>query len=115
MRRYTQRLDGFVSAQASLGGGELTTKTISFDGTLLKINYSTSAAGNILVEVQDGKGRAIEGFELANSATMFGDDIGEKVTWNGSPDISKIAGKPIKLRFAMRDADLFSFRFQNAM
>ena len=111
MRRYTQRLDGFVSAQATLSGGELTSKTISFEGKCLEINYSTSAAGSILTEIQDGNGRAIEGFDLANSATLFGDSVSQKVTWTGNPNLSKIEGKPIKLRFVMKDADLFSFRF----
>ena len=111
MRRYTQRLDGFVSAQATLNGGVLTSKTISFEGKCLKINYSTSAAGSILTEIQDRNGRAIEGFELTNSVELFGDSVSQKVTWAGNPNLSKIEGKPIKLKFAMKDADLFSFKF----
>ena len=113
MRRYTQRLDGFVSTQAPLSGGELTTKTLTFEGAQLVINYSTSAAGSIRTELQDGDGRAIEGLGLADSVELFGDEVEEVVTWKGGGELSHLAGKPVRVRFAMSDADLFSFRFRS--
>ncbi|MEZ6071548.1 MAG: hypothetical protein R3C10_15100 [Pirellulales bacterium] len=42
LRRYTLRLDGFVSAQAKLAGGELVTKPLTFTGNRLSLNYATS-------------------------------------------------------------------------
>ena len=46
LRRYTLRLDGFVSANAPLRGGELITRPFTFAGTELSLNYATSAAGS---------------------------------------------------------------------
>ena len=112
IRRYTQRLDGFVSAQAPLSGGELTTKPLTFEGAQLVINYATSAAGSIRVELQDGEGRPIEGLGLANSTELFGDEVEEAVTWKGGGDLGPVAGRPARLRFVMSDADLYSFRFR---
>jgi len=33
------------------------------------------------------------------------------VTWQTDADLSKIAGQPVRIRFALREADLFSLRF----
>ena len=112
MRRYTQRLDGFVSAQAPLSGGELTTKTLTFEGAQLVINYATSAAGSVKVELQDADGRAIEGLSMEDSTELFGDEIEEVVSWKGGWDLSRLAGKPVRLRFTISDADLYSFKFR---
>ena len=113
MRRYTQRLDGFVSAKAALSGGELTTKTLTFEGAQLVINYSTSAAGSIRVELQDGDGRVIEGLGIADSVELFGDEVEDVVSWKCGWELSRFGGKPVRLRFVMSDADLCSFRFRN--
>lgn len=113
MRRYSQRLDGFVSIQAPLRGGELTTKSFVFEGTQLVINYATSAAGSIRVELQDSDGRTIEGLSIADSVELYGDDVEEIVSWKGDWNLSRFMGKPIRLRFMINDADLYSFRFRN--
>ena len=52
LRRYSLRLDGFASAQADYAGGELVTKPLVFQGRALSINFATSAAGGIRVELQ---------------------------------------------------------------
>ena len=53
LRRYTLRIDGFVSLHAPLVGGELVTKPLMFTGGRLLLNVSTSAAGAVRVEMQD--------------------------------------------------------------
>ena len=50
------RTDGFVSIQASYRGGELITKPLVFAGENLILNYTTSAAGSIRLEIQDAQG-----------------------------------------------------------
>jgi len=44
---------------------------------------------------------------------LFVDEIEKVVTWNGVSDLSSLAGKPIQVRFLMKDADLFSLGFMN--
>ena len=112
MRRFTLRIDGFVSVQSPLKGGELVTKPLVFEGKELVINFSTSAAGSVRVEIQNAGGEAIEGFALADSAEIYGDEIERVVTWKGGSDVSKLSGKPIRLRFSIKDADLYSLRFR---
>jgi hypothetical protein len=36
------------------------------------------------------------------------------VAWRGKGDVSALAGKPVRLRFAMRDAKLHAFQFSGA-
>jgi hypothetical protein len=111
-RRYTLRIDGFVSAQAPLSGGELLTKPLVFQGKELVMNFSTSAAGSVQVEMRDVEGSPIPGFALCDSGEIFGDRIERIVTWDGASNVSKLSGKPIRLRFVLKDADLYSIRFR---
>ena len=111
-RRYTLRIDGFVSVQAPLAGGELVTKPLRFAGDVLGMNFSTSAAGSIRVELQNLDGTPVEGFALEDSDEIFGDALGQEVLWNGSSDLSQLKGKPVRLRFVLKDADLYAIRFK---
>ncbi len=112
IQRMTLRLDGFASLNAPYEGGELLTKPLKFEGSQLEINYSTSAAGSLAVEIQDEKGQPMEGFALKECSEIVGDEIGRIVSWNGGDDVGSLAGKSVRLRFLMKDADLYSLRFR---
>ncbi|NLF08612.1 MAG: glycoside hydrolase family 43 protein [Pirellulaceae bacterium] len=114
LRRYTMRIDGFVALNAPLKGGDVVTKPIIFAGNSLSLNFSTSAAGSIHVEIQDASGKPISGYSLADCHEVFGDSLYRVVAWKTGSDLSKLAGRPIRLRFTMKDADLFSFQFSDA-
>ncbi|MCB1091051.1 MAG: hypothetical protein KDL87_05950, partial [Verrucomicrobiae bacterium] len=114
LRRYALRLDGFVSANAPLSGGELITKPIRFSGKRLALNFSSSAAGGIRVEIQDESGKPLPGFALDDCPEVFGDSLERTVAWKSGADLSAFAGKTVRLRFALRDADLFAYRFAEA-
>ncbi len=111
LRRYALRLDGFVSVNAPVGGGELVTRPLVFEGARLLLNFSSSAAGGIQVEIQDASGQALPGFSLADCPTAFGDAVERPAAWTRGDDLSRLAGRPVRLRFALRDADLFAFSF----
>jgi hypothetical protein len=111
LRRYSLRLDGFASVNAPFSGGELVTKVLTFTGGQLVINYATSSIGSVRVEVQDEAGRPLPGYALADADEIVGDEIARTVTWRGAADVSALAGRPVRLRFVMKDADLYSLRF----
>jgi len=113
---YTLRTDGFISVHAGFEEGEFVTKPFTFSGKELEINYSTSAAGMMRVEIQDAETRkAIHGFSLEDSRKIWGDEIARIVKWGegdqGNSDVSSLAGKPVRLRFVMNEADLFAIKF----
>lgn len=116
LRRYTLRLDGFVSVNAPLTGGAFITRPFKFEGNQLSINFSTSAYGSIKVEIQDSKGKPIPGFALKDCPEIFGDAIDRPVFWNNrsdadSSEVGSLAGKVVRLRVEIKDGDLYSFHF----
>ncbi|HPT99779.1 MAG TPA: hypothetical protein PLU39_18100, partial [Armatimonadota bacterium] len=111
LRRATLRVDGFASVRAGYAEGEVVTRPLLFSGGRLAINYATSAAGNVQVELQDEAGRAIPGFTLGECPEIYGDELERLVRWNGTSDVSALAGKKVRLRVRLKDADLYAFRF----
>ena len=111
IRRYTIRPDGFVSVQAPYAGGEFLTKPLIFAGQELSINYATSAVGSIRVGIESEDGQPIEGFSLKDCPEMIGDRLDHRVRWKQGTDLGALTGKPIRLRFLMRDCDLYSLQF----
>ena len=107
LRRGTLHLDG------GYYGGEAVTHPLLFSGSELVINFATSAAGSVRVEIQDEAGAAIPGFTLDECAELYGDAIEERVTWQGGASLSALAGRPVRLRIVLHDADLYSLCFQN--
>lgn len=129
VRRATIRPDGFASVHAPWEGGEFTTKPFTFEGRELEINYSTSVAGSIRVELLDADGKPIPGYRAAECYEIYGDEIERTVVWKkGHSDVLDeqhreipyspadvglvVAGKPVRLRFVMKAAHLYSFRFK---
>ncbi|MBN2291522.1 MAG: hypothetical protein JXM70_03795 [Pirellulales bacterium] len=112
LRRFSMRLDGFASVRGPYSGGEMITKPFTFSGNRLLLNFSTSAAGGIRVEIQDAEHKSIPGFTLADSDEVIGNEIERAVSWKGKQDLGSLTGRPIHLRFELKDADLYAIRFK---
>lgn len=113
LRRYTFRLDGFMSLKAGLTGGEIITKPLVFQGSNLALNMATSGMGIIKVEIQDVTGLPLQNYKLLECIDIFGDEIKRIVEWkNVGSDLTSLSGKVIRLKFFLRDCHLYSFKFQ---
>jgi hypothetical protein len=113
-RRLVLRTDGFSSLQAGWDGGEMRTRPLVFVGDCLEVNYATSAAGIMRIEIQSVDGAALPGYSLAECKPIIGDHIARLVRWGENSDVSSLAGQPVRLRFALREADVYSLRFGHA-
>jgi hypothetical protein len=111
LHRYSLRLDGFASIQAPYKGGSFTTKPFTFTGGKLLLNFATSAPGFIKIEIQDTSGRPIEGYNLKDAKELIGNYIEHPAEWQHGTDVSKLSGRPVRLKFVMKDADLYSLQF----
>ena len=111
LRRYVLRIDGFSSLHAKSKTGTVTTKPVQFSGNQLSLNCSTSAAGTIRVELQRADGTVIPGFSAEDSDLIYGDTLDRRVTWKGNPDLGAVGDEPIRIRFVMTEADIYSLRF----
>ncbi len=110
-RRFTLRTDGFASLHAGADAGEMLTKPLVFAGKELSLNYSTSAGGSVKLEIQDEQGKALPGYSLQDHRALVGDSIDETSLWNKNGDLSSLAGKKIRLRFVLQEADVFALQF----
>jgi len=110
--RYTLRLDGFGSVRAGPEGGELITKPLNFRGKALVVNFETRADGSLRVEIQDAVGKPLRGFGLEDCAPLCGDEIEKPLVWKGGTDLGALAGKPVRLRIGLKDADLYALQFR---
>ncbi len=111
-RRFTLRTDGFASVHGGADSGELLTKTFTFDGVELALNFSTSAGGSVKVEVQDPDGKPIRGFALADQLPLVGDSTDRAVVWKNNPSLGSLAGQSVRLRFVLQEADVFALQFR---
>ena len=112
LRRYSLRIDGFGSVHAKCVPGEMTTRPFTFTGKELSVNLATSAAGQVRVEVLDENGTPIPGFTAGECDFFFGDTLDWRVSWNGSGDLSSLAGRTIALHFTLSEADIYSLKFE---
>jgi hypothetical protein len=112
VRRYTLRVDGFVSVTAPFSGGEWLSKPLTFDGETLNLNVRTSAAGSVRVEMQDEAGKPLTGFTLDDCAEIFGNSADYPVRWKNGTTLAALRGHPVRLHVVMKDADLFAIQFR---
>ena len=63
------------------------------------------------VEVQDADGKPIPGVSLEDCREQIGNELERVVSWKGGAELSMLAGKTVRLRFVLKDADVFAFQF----
>ncbi len=112
LRRFVYRRDGFVALHADGDGGEAVTRPIRFSGNRLILNYRAGKAGQVRVEIQDAGGTPLEGFGESDAKALKGDEVEGVVTWEEGRDLGGLAGRSVRLRFVMENADIFAFRFE---
>ena len=110
-RRFVLRTDGFASVHAGADAGELLTRPLRFTGGRLVVNYATSAGGSLRVEIDDADGRPLPGYAFADARNLVGDAIEQTIAWKQGEDVGSLAGRVVRLRFALLEADLYALQF----
>ena len=122
------RRDRFVGQYGDTGGGWLLSREVKVTGNRLLVNISPEHQawnpenvryGHVLVELLDREGgvygdQHLPGFGQDDCDRMYGDEYGQVVSWKGNPDLSSLRGKNIHVRFWLKSAYLFGFRFADA-
>jgi hypothetical protein len=121
----TLRVDGFASVEAGYDGGQVTTRPFLFDGTKVQINAKADF-GQVEVEVLDGAASLagvtpVDGIAPMNGVNPFAafdrkqcrpvqaDGLAQDVGWSNA-SLASLRGKPIRLRFHLTNARLYSYR-----
>jgi hypothetical protein len=108
--RLVQRLDGFVSLDAGDEVGTVVTRPLVFEGRRLVLNVA--AGGSLGVGILDEAQRPIPGFTLAECDPISVDSVRKTVSWRGHDDVSRLAGRVVRLELRMQKAKLFALQFQ---
>jgi hypothetical protein len=106
----TMRLDGYVSLDATVREGWIVTKPIFSTGDSLVINGRCNENGYIDVEIMDTWNNVWQEYSRDNCETFTGDAVSHAVKWSGRETVSQVPGA-VKLKFYLRNAELYSFRF----
>ena len=107
----TWKLDRFVSADGPAEGGTIVTVPLVFTGQRLELNaIATHPGAQIVVEFIDASAVTKKAWGLSDPWT--GDSLRQTVTWKGPANVTALAGKPVAMRFTLRNAELFSFAFR---
>lgn len=105
----TLRLDGFASLGAGFDGGRVTTKPITFAGKTLTINANAKHHAHVFVEALDESGSPIPGYTKEDCVPLTEDAVAHVVQWRQHRDLGALAERPVRLRFYLNNAQLYSF------
>ena len=102
--RYSSRLDGFASLYSSEKEETIVTKEFTYLGNDLYMNLSTSARGYVFVTIRS------ENKEFSSYET-FGNSTDKRIRFIDSDAVKSLSGTPVTLEIRLRDADIYSMRF----
>ncbi len=106
--RFTQRLDGFVSAEAGHRGGRFVTRPIEFGGGRLRLNANAGALGSIRVGLREEGGKP-----LAGCRPVEGNGTRLPVRWEGDRIHGELAGRRLRIAVEMSRCKLYSFTWSD--
>ena len=68
--------------------------------------------GAVRVEILRPNHKKLPGFTFDDADPMMESSLDHAASWNGSPDVSALAGQAIKLRFYFKNSKLYSCQFR---
>ena len=78
----------------------------------LRLNVDAGAMGEVWTELQDETGTPIPGYTLAECTTRPADLLDHRVTWKDKPDLAELVGRPVFIRFYLKNCGLYALRFR---
>ena len=101
--------DRFVARRAADTPGSLATPVLTLDADSLALNVD-SQAGEVRVQITDAAGKPLDGFRFDDCRPISADSLAAPVEWQGK--LSDLRGKPVRIEFTLRNADLFAFELR---
>ncbi len=110
--RAVAKRDRLVSVTAGPSGGTFLTPPLEYRGACLEVTLATRPRGRLRVGLCDAEGRPLAGLRVEDCRPLTGRDRPQTVTWGRATSVGRWAGRAVRLRFELHDADLFAFRFR---
>ena len=102
------RRDGFASMESAGEGGALLTRPLTFAGKHLFVNIEGSW-GRFQAEVCGLDGKPINGYSRVDCPSINADSTKQLVTWKGGESLEALAGTPVRFKFYLNNAKIYSF------
>jgi hypothetical protein len=90
--------------------GSFMTWPILFEGRTVHVNFKTSLAGFIKIEVLGPENKVLRSFDDCDP--LSGSELDRTVTWKGQSDLGHTDDIPVTLRFRMQNAEIYSVEFK---
>jgi hypothetical protein len=105
----TLRMDGFCSMRADQAEGWLMSRREPFHEPAVTINARTAGDGFVTAEILDRHNKVMPGFARQDCQAFSGDSVRHVLKWNSGAFAADHARTDYKIRFCLRDAELFSY------
>jgi hypothetical protein len=103
------RIDGFCSMRAGEDEGWFISRREVFNTPKVYINAKCKPGGYVAAELLDRHNNVIPGFEWYYSNAFTGDSTCAELTWKTQKFPDSLIDKDKKIKFRIRNADLFSY------
>lgn len=105
----TLRLDGFCSLRAGETEGKFTSRREPFHVPAVTLNARTAQNGYVAAEILDRHNRVLPGFSRQDCSVFTGDSVRHLLKWKSSQFAAAQKADDYKIRFWLKNADLFSY------
>ncbi|HOW78397.1 MAG TPA: hypothetical protein PK406_03020 [Verrucomicrobiota bacterium] len=105
----TLRLDGFCSFRAGDTEGWLISRREPFRRPAVTLNARVGTNGCVAAEILDRHNRVLPGFAKADCIPFEGDSVRHELRWRTAAFAAAPERPDYKIRFWLRNADLFSY------
>ena len=111
LRRHTLRIDGFVSVIRPAGRRRNRHPAAALRRQPPDVELFHVRRRQHPHRSPGAAGTPVPGFTLADAPEIYGDSLSQAVPWKEGSKLVSLAAQPVRLRFVLTDADLFSFQF----
>lgn len=108
------RRDGFLSLRAGSAEGFALTRLFSVGAGRQLILNADAGGGQVEVEVVDEHLKPVPGYTRAEFQSIRVNGVSLPGRWEKNADLGALAGRAVRLRFYLRQADLFAFQLKPA-
>ena len=102
------RLDGFMYLESAGGAGILGTRPIFWRGGEVRLNVQSGQEAR--VQVTDGQGQTIEGYEFDNCEPFAGDELFWVPRWKSGMGMAALGNQLLRLEISLENARLYAIR-----
>ena len=76
-----------------------------------EINAEIRPGGGIIAQIEEFNGPPRKGFSFEDCDEFSDDAVHHRMSWQGSTNVSQVAGRIVQVSFRLRNARFYAFQF----